>query len=87
LGVLPQDALVLTWAVDSQIPITLALRAAGDVGSNPTQSVTLQYMIQNFNVDQPDTLPFAIEPPITKVRRFDIGTLYSFLEEQVAPEQ
>jgi Flp pilus assembly protein CpaB len=86
LGVLPQDALVLTWAVDSQIPITLALRAAGDVGSNPTQSVTLQYMIQNFNIDQPDTLPFAIEPPITSVRRFDIGTLYSFLEQQVSTE-
>lgn len=85
LGVLPQDALVLTWAIDSQIPITLALRAAGDVGSTPTQSVTLQYMIQNFNIDQPDTLPFAIEPAITSVRRFDIATLFNFLEEEVAP--
>jgi len=91
LGVTPQDALVLTWAVDAQIPITLALRAAGDVGSTPTQAVTLQYMIQNFNITEPDTLPFALEPPITRVRRFDIGELISFLaiasEEEAPPPQ
>jgi Flp pilus assembly protein CpaB len=87
LGVTPQDALVLTWAVDSQIPITLVLRAAGDVGSTPTQAVTLQYMIQTFNITQPDTLPFALEPPITSVRRFDIGTLYSFLGKLVTEEE
>lgn len=90
LGVSPQDALVLTWAVDAQIPITLALRAAGDVGSVPTQAVTLQYMIQSFNITQPDTLPFALEPPITSVRRFDIDTLFSFLGQSVtssAPAQ
>ncbi|MBN1680613.1 MAG: hypothetical protein JW966_09995 [Anaerolineae bacterium] len=81
LAVDPQEALVLVWAVDSQIPISLALRAAGDVSTAPTQAVSLQYMIQNFNVTQPDTLPFAIEPPITSVRRFDISTLYSFLAE------
>lgn len=81
LGVSPQDALVLTWAVDSQIPITLALRPAGDLSTSPTQSVTLQYMIQNFNITQPDRLPFALEPPITSVRRFDLGTVFSFLAE------
>ncbi|NLX08955.1 MAG: hypothetical protein GXY36_04820 [Chloroflexi bacterium] len=79
LGVSPQDALVLTWAVDAQIPITLALRAAGDDSSTPTQSVTLQYMIQNFNITQPENLPFALEPPITSVRRFDVDTLFNFM--------
>ncbi|WP_119073045.1 Flp pilus assembly protein CpaB [Aggregatilinea lenta] len=83
LGVSPQDALVLTWAVDSQIPITLALRPAGDLSTSPTQSVTLQYMIQNFNITQPDSLPFALEPPITSVRRFDLGTVFSFLTDSV----
>lgn len=81
LGVTPQEALVLTWAVDSQIPITLALRPAGDLSSAPTQSVTLQYMIQNFNIAQPDRLPFALEPPITSVRRFNLGSVFSFLAE------
>lgn len=83
LAVSPQDALVLAWAVDAQIPIWLTLRAAGDVASTPVQAVTLQYMIQNFNITQPDALPFALEPPITSVRRFDVGTLYNFLAESI----
>jgi Flp pilus assembly protein CpaB len=85
LGVTPQEALILTYAVDAQLPITLALRQAGDRSVVDTDPVTLQYMIQNFNVAQPTTLPFALEPPITSVRRFDIGTLFDFLGAQVAP--
>ena len=79
LGVSPQDALVLTWAVDSQIPITLALRQAGDRTVTNTEPVTLDYMIRNFNATPPNALEFALEPPITSVRRFDIGSLFSFL--------
>ncbi|HML20047.1 MAG TPA: Flp pilus assembly protein CpaB [Aggregatilinea sp.] len=86
LAVSPQDSLVLTWAVDSQIPITLALRPAGDLSTSQTQSVTLQYMIQNFNITQPDRLPFALEPPITSVRRFDLGTVFSFLADSASAD-
>src|SRR5690554_4663590 len=50
LAVTPQDALALVWAIDSQIPITLALRAAGDRSVTQTEAVSLQYMIQNFNI-------------------------------------
>lgn len=83
LGVEPQDALVLTWAVDSQIPITLALRAAGDDSISNTAPVTLDYMISNFNAEPPTALEFALEPPITSVRRFDIASLYDFLGDAV----
>lgn len=83
LAVSPQDALVLTWAVDSQIPITLALRAAGDTSTTNTQPVTLDYMIRTFNAEPPNALEFALEPPITSVRRFDISTLYDFLSDAV----
>ncbi|MBN2304964.1 MAG: hypothetical protein JXQ72_10825 [Anaerolineae bacterium] len=85
LGVSPQDALVLTWAVDAQIPITLALRQAGNRAVTSTDPVSLDYMIRTFNAAPPNALEFALEPPITSVRRFDIGTLYDFLAEQVAP--
>ena len=83
LGVSPQDALVLTWAVDAQIPITLVLRAAGDDRVVNTDPVTLDYMIRNYNAAPPNALEFALEPPITSVRRFDIGTLFDFLRDQV----
>ncbi len=79
LAVTPQEALVLTWAVDAQIPITLALRAAGDTTEVATDPVTLDYMIRTYNAQPPVALEFALEPPITSVRRFDIGRLYDFL--------
>ncbi|MBI5960982.1 MAG: hypothetical protein HY866_19745 [Chloroflexi bacterium] len=86
LAVTPQDALVLTWAVDAQIPITLALRQAGDDRVTNTESVTLDYIIRTYNAEPPNALEFALEPPITSVRRFDIGTLYDFLGDIVVPE-
>ncbi len=86
LGVSPQDALVLTWAVDAQIPITLVLRAAGDNRIVNTDPVTLDYMIRNYNATPPNALEFALEPPITSVRRFDIGTLFDFLNDQMATQ-
>jgi len=79
LAVQPQDALVLTWAVDSQVPITLALRAAGDDRLAVTDPVSLDYMIRTFNAAPPEALEFSLEPPITSIRRFDIGTLYDFV--------
>jgi Flp pilus assembly protein CpaB len=79
LAVTPQEALVLTWAVDSQIPITLALRQARDTTVTETVPVSLDYMIRTYNAAPPNALEFALEPPITSVRRFDIATLYDFL--------
>ncbi|NLE50608.1 MAG: hypothetical protein GX613_04320 [Chloroflexi bacterium] len=81
LAVTPQDALALVWAIDSQIPITLALRAAGDRSVTQTEAVSLQYMIQNFNITQPASLPFSLEPPIRSVRRYNIGSLSTLLAE------
>ncbi|NDJ77189.1 MAG: hypothetical protein GYB65_13115 [Chloroflexi bacterium] len=84
LGVSPQDALILTWAVDAQIPITLALRQVGDHSSpetgNVVNPVTLEYMMNFFEEGQPpEKQGYALEPPITSIRRFDVGTLYTFL--------
>lgn len=87
LGVSPQDALVLTWAVDAQIPITLALRQAGNTTVTNTEPVSLDYMIRTFNAAPPNALEFALEPPITSVRRFDLGTLYDFLGGKIKPEE
>ena len=85
LGVTPQDALVLTWAVDAQIPITFVLRPAGVRAVTDSEPVTLEYMVQNFEI--PDPLPFSLEPPITSIRRFDVATLYDFLGSSVTSSE
>jgi hypothetical protein len=80
IAVAPQDAITLTWAIDSGIPITYVLRSAQDGGaaSVQTESVTLEYMINTYNVQQAEDLPFAIEPAITDIRRFDLSSLRTF---------
>ncbi len=69
LAVSPQDALVLVWAIESHIPITLALRSATDISQVPTQPVTLEYMMSTFNMTVPDRLPYALEPPLRSIRQ------------------
>lgn len=87
LAVTPQEALVLAWAVDSQIPITLALRQAQDTTVTETVPVSLDYMIRTYNAAPPNALEFALEPPITSVRRFDIATLFNFLGSEISGQQ
>jgi len=69
LAVTPQDALVLVWAIESRFPITLALRAATDISQIPTQPVTLQYIMSNYNISVPERLPYSLEPPIRSIRQ------------------
>ncbi len=72
LAVSPQDALIISWATESHIPITLALRSAQGDPTAPTDqptSITLQYMIENSNVAQPPTLPYALEPALRSIRQ------------------
>jgi len=72
LAVTPQDALILSWSTEMQIPITLAVRSAQGDPTAPTDqptSVTLQYMIENYNISQPPTLPYALEPGLRSIRQ------------------
>ena len=81
LGVTPQDALVLVWALDSQIPMTFALRSATETGATPTTAVSLQYMLANFAISEEDipTLPFALEPPIRSLRTVELDIFNDFV--------
>jgi Flp pilus assembly protein CpaB len=67
LGVTPQDAVVLTWAINSGVDLKLALRSATDVPQVPTTSVTLQYMIETYNITVPPKLPYSLDPSIRDV--------------------
>jgi len=57
-----QDALVLNWAVKANVDMTLTLRSPDDVSEYETTSVTLQYLIDNYNIAVPSKLPYGLEP-------------------------
>lgn len=80
LGVEPQDALVLAWALDSQIPTTYVLRAVNDASSTPTTAVTLQYLIENYSIPRPPILDFALEPPIRSLRGSQLDLFRGFAD-------
>ncbi len=68
LIVSPQDAIVLTYFLDSKARFTFALRAAGDTTLVDTESVTLQYTIDHFRISVPTQLPYGIQPAVRDIR-------------------
>jgi Flp pilus assembly protein CpaB len=71
LVVSPQDALVLKWATEVDATIDLAMRSAvdADIYAQP-ESVTLQYMLDRFQISVPPKLPQALTikpfgPPVS----------------------
>jgi pilus assembly protein CpaB len=64
LIVSPQDALALNWAVKAGVDLVLTLRAPGDTSTDETTSVTLQYLLDNYNITVPIRLPIGIEPRV-----------------------
>ena len=59
LIVTPQDALALNWAMKVGADMVLTLRAPGDTLSVETVTVTLQYLIDNYNITVPAKLPYG----------------------------
>jgi pilus assembly protein CpaB len=64
LIVTPQDALALNWAIKTGTHMTLTLRAPNDTEATETSSVTLQYLIESYDVTIPTKLPYAQQPPL-----------------------
>ncbi len=62
LIVTPQDALALNWAIKSGVDLVLTLRAPGDTSADVTSSVTLQYLIENYDITVPAKQPYGLEP-------------------------
>lgn len=69
LIVTPQDALALEWALNAGANLTLTLRGPGDTTDETTSSVTLQYLIDNYNIAVPSRLPFGMEPVLEAPKR------------------
>jgi pilus assembly protein CpaB len=62
LIVTPQDALALNWAIKSGVDLVLTLRAPGDTSADATVSVTLQYLLDNYDITVPIRLTIGLEP-------------------------
>lgn len=64
LIVSPQEAISLTYLMFSDVNITLALRSPDDPNLIDTESVTLQYLISQYNIALPAKLPYGLNPRI-----------------------
>lgn len=73
LGVTPQYSVVLVWAIEAKLPLTLALRSATDTSRVPTQPVTLDFIMNEFRIDLPGRRDYTIEPAIRSIRQLLAG--------------
>jgi Flp pilus assembly protein CpaB len=74
LGVTPQDAVLLAWAVEARLPLTLALRSATDTNQVPTEPVTLDYFMDTYRITVPGKREYTIEPALTSIRQLDLSS-------------
>lgn len=64
LVVSPQDAVTLNYLIYSGAQLTLALRPPNDSTVAQTQAVTLDYLVNSYQISLPVKLNFGIEPRV-----------------------
>lgn len=69
LAVTPQEAVILNWIMEAGIPFVFTLRAASDTSRVPTDPVTLDYIMNDYNITVPIKRAFSIEPAIRSIRQ------------------
>jgi hypothetical protein len=68
LIVSPQDAITLNYLMYSGAQLTLALRSAGDSSRVETEAVTLQFLLDQYNIPVPVKLPYGLEPRVDELK-------------------
>jgi pilus assembly protein CpaB len=76
LIVSPQDAVTLNYLMLKKAQLSLALRAAGDDQRVDTESVTLQFIMQQYNIPLPAPLEYGIEPRIDSLEFYEDVPVY-----------
>ncbi|MCJ7700874.1 MAG: SAF domain-containing protein [Anaerolineales bacterium] len=64
LIVSPQDAVTINYLLFSGAEMTLALRATDDDTIEATESATLQFLLDEYNITMPAKLPYGMEPRV-----------------------
>ena len=67
LIVKPQDALVLKYLMDRKVYFTLVLRSANDTQPLTTDPVTLNYLLEQYNIVIPGKQQADLEPRIDEI--------------------
>ena len=69
LVVTPQEAVVLNYLIYAEAQITLALRSAYDNDAAPvyTDAVTLDYLMNIYNIPVPNKLDYGLEPRVDEL--------------------
>jgi len=65
LIVSPQDAVTLNYLIYGGAELTLVLRNPRDTEANGTNAVTLQYLLDQYNIPIPVKLPYGVQPAVT----------------------
>lgn len=86
LAVQPQEAVVLTYYVEARIPVTFALRSATDTSQVPTDPVTLDYIMNTYNIQLPTALPYGIQPAIRSIRQLVAGEVIALSADENVEE-
>jgi Flp pilus assembly protein CpaB len=63
LIVTPQDAVALTYLINSGTQFTLVLRAPDDKSRVETEAATLQYLLSQYAIPVPAKLPYVMDMP------------------------
>ena len=71
LIVSPQEAVNLTYLIDSGVKISLALRSAGDSTVIDTDTATMQYFLDDYSIPLPGKLPYGLAPRVDQVKDAD----------------
>lgn len=58
----PQDAVTLNYLIVAGGKLNLVMRAAGDDQQIATEAVTLQFVLDQYNIPNPAKLPYGLEP-------------------------
>ena len=67
LIVSPQEAVNLTYLIDSGVEISLALRSAGDSTVIDTKTATMQFFLDDYSIPLPAKLPYGLAPRVDSV--------------------
>ncbi len=65
LIVSPQDAVTLNYLIYGGAQLTLVLRNPRDAEVPGTEAVTLQYLLDQYNIPIPAKLPYGFQPAVT----------------------
>jgi pilus assembly protein CpaB len=67
LIVTPQEAVNITYLLQSGVELTLALRSTGDDSVIDTNTVTMQYFLDDYSIPLPAKLPYGFQKRIDEV--------------------